>query len=155
MSNIITQTIEQISKEKNIDSKVIIDALEDAMVAASRKYYKTNEDINARFDPETGMVEIFAVKRVVAQVENPSLEISLEEAKQIDESLEVDDTVEMPKPMDVLGRIAAQTAKQVILQKVREAERQNIFNDYSQKIGELVNGVIKRFEGPDMIVDIV
>jgi len=154
MSNIITQTIEQISKEKNIDPQVIIDALEDAMVAASRKYYKTNEEINARFDRETGMVEIFAVKRVVEQVENPSLEISLEEAKQIDESLAVDDTVEMPKPMDVLGRIAAQTAKQVILQKVREAERQNIYNEYSEKIGELVNGVIKRFEGPDMIVDI-
>jgi N utilization substance protein A len=154
MSNIITQTIEQISKEKNIDPKVIIDALEDAMVAASRKFYKTNEDISARFDPETGMVEIFAVKRVVEQVENPSLEISLEEAKQIDESLGVDDTVEIPKPTDVLGRIAAQTAKQVILQKVREAERQNIFNEYSEKIGELVNGVIKRFEGPDIIVDI-
>ena len=84
MSNIITQTIEQISKEKNIDSKVIIDALEDAMVAASRKYYKTNEDINARFDTATGMVEIFAVYRVVEQVENPSLEISLEEARKID-----------------------------------------------------------------------
>ncbi|MGA2259848.1 MAG: transcription termination factor NusA [Acidobacteriota bacterium] len=154
MSNIITQSIEQISKEKNVDPKVIIDALEDAMVAASRKYYKTNEDINARFDPETGMVEIFAVYRVVEQVENPSLEISLEEAKKIDESLGLDDTVEMPKPMDVLGRIAAQTAKQVILQKVREAERQNIYNEYSQKIGELVNGVIKRFEGPDMIVDV-
>jgi N utilization substance protein A len=154
MSNIITQTIEQISKEKNIDPKVIIDALEDAMVAASRKFYKTNEDINARFDPATGMVEIFAVYRVVEQVENPSLEISLEEAQKIDESLQVDDTVEMPKATDVLGRIAAQTAKQVILQKVREAERQNIFNEYSQKIGELVNGVIKRFEGPDMIVDI-
>jgi N utilization substance protein A len=154
MSNIITQTIEQISKEKNIDPKIIIEALEDAMVAASRKYYKTNEDINARFDPETGMVEIFAVKRVVEQVENPNLEISLEEAKQIDDSLAVDDTVEMPKPMDVLGRIAAQTAKQVILQKVREAERQNIYNEYSQKIGELVNAVIKRFEGPDIIVDV-
>src|SRR5262245_55441856 len=154
MSNTITQMIEQISKEKNIDSKVIVSALEDAMVAASRKYYKTNEDINARFDPETGMVEIFAVKRVVQQVENQSLEIALEEAKQIDDSLELDDTVEMPKPMDVLGRIAAQTAKQVVLQKVREAERQNIYSEYSQKIGEMVNGVVKRFEGPDIIVDI-
>src|SRR5512143_1549922 len=154
MSNIITQTIEQISKEKNIDPKVIIEAIEDAMVAASRKFYKTNEDINARFDPETGTVEIFAVRRVVETGENPNLEISLEEAKQVDDTLGVDDTVEIPKPTDVLGRIAAQTAKQVILQKVREAERQNIYNDYSQKIGELVNGVIKRFEGPDMIVDI-
>ncbi len=154
MSNIITQTIEQIGKEKNIDPKIIIQALEDAMVAASRKFYKTNEDVSARFDPETGMVEIFAVKRVVATVENPALEISLEEAKQIDESLELDDTVEIPKPTDVLGRIAAQTAKQVILQKVREAERLNIYNEYSQKIGEMVNGVVKRFEGPDMIIDI-
>ncbi len=154
MSNIIAQTIEQISKEKNVDPKIIISALEDAMVAASRKYYKTTEDINARFDPETGIVEIFAVKRVVETVENPSLEISLAEAKEIDETLEVDDTVELPKPTDVLGRIAAQTAKQVILQKVREAERQNIFNEYSEKIGEMVNGVAKRFEGPDIIVDI-
>jgi transcription termination/antitermination protein NusA len=154
MSNIIAQTIEQISKDKNIDPKVIISALEDAMVAASRKFYKTNEDISARFDSETGMVEIFAVKRVVETVENPSLEISLAEAKGIDETLETDDTVEIPKPTDVLGRIAAQTAKQVILQKVREAERLNIYNEYSQKIGEMVNGVIKRFEGPDIIVDI-
>jgi transcription termination/antitermination protein NusA len=154
MSNIIAQTIEQISKEKNVDPKIIISALEDAMVAASRKFYKTNEDINARFDPETGMVEIFAVRRVVEAVENSSLEISLSEAKEIDPTLEIDDTVEIPKPTDVLGRIAAQTAKQVILQKVREAERQNIYNDYSQKIGEMVNGVAKRFEGPDIIVDI-
>jgi len=106
MSNIITQTIEQISKEKNIDPKVIIAALEDAMIAASRKYYKTNEEISARFDPETGLVEIFAVKRVVENVENPSLEISVEEARQIDESLALDDTVELLKPTDVLGRIA-------------------------------------------------
>jgi N utilization substance protein A len=154
MSNIIAQTIEQISKEKNVDPKIIISALEDAMVAASRKFYKTSEDINARFDPETGMVEIFAVKRVVETVENSSLEISLNDAKEIDDTLEIDDTVEIPKPTDVLGRIAAQTAKQVILQKVREAERQNIYNEYSQKIGEMVNGVAKRFEGPDIIVDI-
>jgi N utilization substance protein A len=154
MSNIIAQTIDQISKEKNVDPKIIISALEDAMVAASRKYYKTAEDINARFDPETGMVDIFAVKRVVETVENPSLEISLVEAKEVDETLEIDDTVEIPKPTDVLGRIAAQTAKQVILQKVREAERQNIYDEYSQKIGEMVNGVVKRFEGPDIIVDI-
>jgi len=154
MSNIITQTIEQISKEKNVDPKIIISALEDAMVAAARKFYKTNEDISARFDPETGTVEIFAIRRVVETVESPNLEISLDEAKEIDGTLEIDDTVEIPKPTDVLGRIAAQTAKQVILQKVREAERQNIYNEFSQKIGEMVNGVEKRFEGPDIIVDI-
>jgi len=75
--------------------------------------------------------------------------VSLDEAKQIDESLELDDTVELPKPMDVLGRIAAQTAKQVILQKVREAERKNVFNEFSGRAGEMINGVVKRFEaGP-------
>jgi N utilization substance protein A len=154
MANIITQTIDQISKEKNIDPEVIISALEDAMVAAARKFYKTDEDINARFDRETGIVEIFAVKRVVEKVQDPNLEISLEEAKQIDETLVVDDTVELPKPTDVLGRIAAQTAKQVILQKVREAERQNIYEEYSQRVGQMINGIVKRFEGPDIIVDL-
>ena len=154
MSNIIAQMIEQISKDKNVDPQIVIAALEDAMVAAARKFYKTAEDIHARFDEETGIVEIFAVRRVVETVEDPNLEISLQEAKEIDETLEIDNTVEMPKPTDVLGRISAQTAKQVILQKVREAERQNIYNEYSEKIGEMVNGVIKRFEGPDIIVDI-
>ncbi len=153
MSNLITQMIEQISKEKNIDPKVIIGALEDAMVAAARKNFK-NEEISARFDAESGEVEIFAIKRIVEAVENPDLEISLEEARSADESLEIDDTVEIPKPTDDLGRIAAQTAKQVILQKVREAERQNIFNEFAGKTGEMINGVVKRFEGPDLIVDV-
>jgi N utilization substance protein A len=150
----IGQMIEQISKEKNIDSQVILSALEDAMVAAARKFYKTGEDLQARFDPKTGQVEIFAVLKVVETVENSSMEISIEDAREYDDTIEIDDTVEMPKSTDVLGRIAAQTAKQVILQKVREAERQNVYNEYSGKIGEMVNGVIKRFEGPDVIVDI-
>jgi len=154
MSNITGQMIEQISKEKNIDSQVIISALEDAMVAAARKFYKTGEDLQARFDHKTGQVEIFAVLKVVETVENPNLEISIEDAHEYDDTIEIDDTVEMPKATDVLGRIAAQTAKQVILQKVREAERQNVYNEYSGKVGEMVNGVIKRFEGPDIIVDI-
>jgi len=154
MSNITGQMIEQIGKEKNIDSQVIISALEDAMVAAARKFYKTGEDLQARFDHKTGQVEIFAVLKVVENVENSNMEISIEDAREYDDTIEIDDTIEMPKATDVLGRIAAQTAKQVILQKVREAERQNVFNEYSGKIGEMVNGVIKRYEGPDLIVDI-
>ena len=154
MSNITGQMIEQISKEKNIDSQVIISALEDAMVAAARKFYKTGEDLQARFDHKTGQVEIFAVLKVVETVENSNMEISIDDAREYDDTIEIDDTVEMPKATDVLGRIAAQTAKQVILQKVREAERQNVYNEYSGKIGEMVNGVIKRYEGPDLIVDI-
>ena len=154
MSNVIGQMIEQISKEKNIDSQIIISALEDAMVAAARKFYKTCEDLQARFDNKTGQVEIFAVLKVVEIVENPNTEISIDDAHEYDDTIEIDDTVEMPKATDVLGRIAAQTAKQVILQKVREAERQNVYNEYSGKIGEMINGVIKRYEGPDIIVDI-
>jgi len=154
MSNITGQMIEQISKEKNIDSQVIISALEDAMVAAARKFYKTGEDLQARFDHKTGQVEIFAVLKVVETVENPYLEISIENALEYDDTIEIDDTIEVSKPTDVLGRIAAQTAKQVILQKVREAERQNVYNEYSGKTGEMVNGVIKRYEGSDIIVDI-
>ena len=154
MSNMIGQMIEQIGKEKNIDSQVIISALEDAMVAAARKFYKSGEDLQARFDSKTGQVEIFSVLKVVETVENPSLEISIDNAREYDDTIEIDDTVEMPKSTEVLGRIAAQTAKQVILQKVREAERQNVHSEYSGKVGEMVNGVIKRFEGPDVIVDI-
>ena len=154
MANVIGQMIEQISKEKNIDSQIIISALEDAMVAAARKFYKSGEDLQARFDFKTGQVEIFAVLKVVSTVENPSFEISLEDAREYDETIEIDDTVEMPKSTEVLGRIAAQTAKQVILQKVREAERQNVYKEYSKKIGEMVNGVVKRYEGSDLIVDI-
>jgi len=150
----IGQMIEQIGKEKNIDSQVIISALEDAMVAAARKFYKSGEDLQARFDSKTGQVEIFSVLKVVETVENPSLEISIDNAREYDDTIEIDDTVEMPKSTEVLGRIAAQTAKQVILQKVREAERQNVHSEYSGKVGEMVNGVIKRFEGPDVIVDI-
>ena len=153
-SNVIAQMIEQISKEKNIDSQIIISALEDAMVAAARKFYKTGEDLQARFDPETEQIEIFAVLKVVEIVENPGTEISLTNAREYDDTIEIDDTVEMPKDSSMMGRIAAQTAKQVILQKVREAERQNIYSEYSGKIGEMINGVIKRFEGPDIIVDI-
>ena len=154
MSNTIGQMIEQIGKEKKIDSGVIISALEDAMLAAAKKYYKTDEEMQARFDPKTGQIEIYVVLKVVETVENPGTEISIEEAREYDDAVEIDDTVEMPKAIDVLGRIAAQTAKQVILQKVRDAERQNVYDEYTNKIGEMVSGVVKRFDGPDIIVDI-
>ncbi|MBI4484142.1 MAG: transcription termination/antitermination protein NusA [Acidobacteria bacterium] len=150
------QTIDQIAKEKNIDPHILIGALEDAMVAAAKKYYKTGEELHARYNRETGTVEVFAVKNIVGEVADPLVEMSLEDARKIDETFEVGDLVEFPKRTDVLGRIAAQTAKQVIFQKVREAERENVYNEYSQRVGELINGIVKRYEGPDhdCIVDI-
>jgi transcription termination/antitermination protein NusA len=154
MSNPLLQTIEALAKEKGIEAGVVISAIEDAVLTASRKYYKTTENLKTRFNQDTGQVDLFAVKQIVREVTNPSTEISLEDAQQLyGEEAEVDMEIEFPKPTDVLGRIAAQTAKQVIFQKVREAERENIFAEYSQRIGEVVSATVKRFENGDMVVE--
>ena len=155
MTNTLQQTIEALAKEKGIEPEVIITAIEDAVLTASRKYYKSNENLKTRFNPETGQVDLFAVRHIVPEVTDPTTEISLEEAQALyGEEAEVDMEIEFPKPTDVLGRIAAQTAKLVIFQKVREAERENIYAEYNQRVGEVVNGTVKRFENGDMIVEI-
>src|SRR5919205_3949761 len=155
MQNPLLQTIEALAKEKGIEADQIIAAIEDAVLTASRKYYKTNENLKTRFNTDTGQVDLFAVKQIVNEVTNPATEISLSEAQQLyGEEAEVDMEIEFPKPTDVLGRIAAQTAKQVIFQKVREAERENVYAEYSQRIGEVINSTVKRFENGDIIVEI-
>src|SRR6187431_2412241 len=144
MSNPLMQTIEALAKEKGIEADVVIGAIEDAVLTASRKYYKTNENLKTRFNQETGQVDLFAVKQIVVDVQNPATEISLEEAQQLyGDEAEVDMEIEFPKPTEVLGRIAAQTAKQVIFQKVREAERENVYAEYNERIGEVTNGTVK------------
>ena len=155
MSNPLQQTIEALAKEKGIEANTIITAIEDAVLTASRKYYKTTENLRTRFNTETGQVDLFAVKHIVNEVADPALEISLSEAQQIyGEEAEVDMEIEFPKRTDVLGRIAAQTAKQVIYQKVREAERDNIFAEYNDRVGEVITGMVKRFEAGDLIVEV-
>ncbi len=154
MTNLLSQSIEQISREKSIEPEVIHEALEDAMVAAANKYFRTDEDLQARYDPETGTIDVFAVKKVVEKVDDEATEMSLEEALTVDETFEVDDYIEIPKPTVDLGRIAAQTAKQVILQKVREAEREIIFGEFSEQIGQLVNAIVRRTEGREVVLDI-
>src|ERR1700716_212122 len=155
MSNPLQQTIEALAKEKGIEPDVVIGAIEDAVLTASRKYYKTNENLKTSFNQDTGQVDLFAVKQIVQEVTNPATEISLEDAQQLyGEEAEVDMEIEFPKPTEVLGRIAAQTAKQVIFQKVREAERENIFAEYNQRVGEVVSGIVKRFENGDIILEI-
>src|SRR5258705_1146259 len=155
MQNPLMQTIEALAKEKGIEADTIITAIEDAVLTASRKYYKTNENLKTRFNQETGQVDLFAIKHIVQDVEDPSTQISLKEAQDLyGEEAEVDMEIEFPKRTDVLGRIAAQTAKQVIFQKVREAERENIFAEYNQRIGEVINSTVKRFESGDLIVEI-
>ena len=155
MQNPLLQTIEALAKEKGIETETIITAIEDAVLTASRKYYKPEEDMKTRFNPETGQVDLFAIKHIVSEVEDPATQISLKEAQEIyGEEAEVDMEIEFPKRTDVLGRIAAQTAKQVIFQKVREAERENIFAEYNDRVGEVVNTTVKRFENGDLVVEV-
>src|SRR6187455_2872054 len=163
MSNPLQQTIEALAKEKGIEPDVVISAIEEAVATASRKYYKTGENLKTRFNTETGQVDLFALKTVVEEVQTAATEISLTEAREmyrplygddVANSIELGDEMEFPKATEVLGRIAAQTAKQVIFQKVREAERENIFAEYNQRIGEVVNGTVKRFENGDIIIEV-
>jgi N utilization substance protein A len=163
MSNPLQQTIEALAKEKGIEPDVVISAIEEAVATASRKYYKTGENLKTRFNTETGQVDLFALKTVVEEVANAATEISITEAREMyrplygDEvanSIELGDEMEFPKPTEVLGRIAAQTAKQVIFQKVREAERENVYNEYSERVGDVVSGTVKRFENGDIIVEL-
>ena len=154
MVSVLSQGIEQISREKGIEPGVIHEALEDAMAAAAKKFFKSEEDLQARYDTETGTIDVFAVKKIVEEVSDENTEMPLAEALEIDESFEIDDYIEIPKPTVELGRIAAQTAKQVITQKVREAEREIIFAEFSEQIGQLVNAIVRRVEGREIILDI-
>src|SRR5579863_8718071 len=150
----IYQSIEILSKEKGIEPKIILDAVKDAMLVAARKHFHTTEDLVADLDEATGAINIYGVRRVVAEVTDPDKEMSLEAARAVNPQAEIDSEIRFPKPTEALGRISAQTAKQVILQKVREAERENIYSEYSGRVGELVNCVVKRIEGPDLILDL-
>ena len=158
MGNPLQQTIEALAKEKGIEPEVIVTAIEDAVLTASRRYYsrefKSTEHLRTKFNYETGQVELFVVRQIVEDVTDPETEISLAEARGLyGDEAEVDMEIEFPKPTDVLGRIAAQTAKQVIFQKVREAERENVYEEYSDRLGEVVVGAVKRFENGDIIVE--
>jgi N utilization substance protein A len=158
MASDLYNTIDALSREKGIDPQIVVSAVEDAIVMATRKYYKSQENLHAKLDKETGKINAFAVKTVVEspeQVEDPNLQITLEDARKVDPSLEVGGELQIPKVTEgILGRIAAQLAKQVIFQKVRDAERDTVYNEYIGRVGEVVNATVKRVEGPDVIFDI-
>jgi N utilization substance protein A len=154
MSSQLLRTIEQIGHEKGIDVDIIIKAVEEAMTTASKKYFHANENIYSVFNRETGTIEVFAKKKVVDKVANPGEEISLDEARKIDPEVTIGKEINIKKSTEGLGRIAAQTAKQVIFQKVLEAERDNIYQKYKGKAGEITNGMVKRFDKGDIIIDI-
>jgi len=158
MASELYNTIDALSREKGIDPKIVVGAVEDAIVVATRKYYKTQENLRAELDKETGKIRAFAVRTVVEtpeQVEDPLQQITVEDARKLDANAEVGGELQIPKETEgILGRIAAQLAKQVIFQKVREAERDTVYNEYIGRVGEIVNAMVKRVEGPDVIFDI-
>lgn len=150
----IYQSIEMLAKEKGIEAQIIFDAVKDAIILAARKQFKNVGEMTAEVDPKKG-IQVFAIHRIVETVEDPASEWTIEEAKQNRVANPVlGDEIREELPTDALGRISAQIAKQVILQKVREAERENVYSEYAGRVGELFNCVVKRLETRDLVVDL-
>ena len=150
----LKHTIDQIVKEKGIDKNIVLEALEQAVLTAANKKFRNTRDLEAHYNPEIGEVELFEFVTVVEEVQDSYREIELEEAREEDPEVEIGDSIGMKMDASGFSRIAAQTAKQVIIQRVREAERETIFNEFQERQGEIVNGVVRRFEKGDLIVDL-
>jgi len=155
----IGQSIDTLCAEQGLDRDMVIEAMKDAVRAAARKQFraqdKTGEGIQVEWNNEEGMIEISVQKEVVETVENPSAELALTEAQELaGDEVEIGDLLLIPLPQEEMGRIAAQTAKQILVQKVREAIRKKVYDEYIDRKGELINGMVKRFERGDMIVDL-
>lgn len=154
MSSSIAQNIEALCQEQGIERDLVIEAMKEAVRAAAKKQFRSGEDIQVDWNSETG-IELSASKVVVDEVENPATELSIDEARELaGDEVELGDALLLPLPMEELGRIAAQTAKQILFQKVRDAVRSNVYDQYIDKIGDLVNGYVKRFERGNIIVDL-
>lgn len=150
----LKHTIDAIVKEKGIDKQVILEALEQAVLSAANKKYRNTRDLEAHYNEDAGEVELFEFVTVVDEVNDSYKEIDLEEAREVDPDVEVGDSLGMKMDASDFSRIAAQTAKQVIIQKVREAERETIYNEFIGRKGELVNGIVRRYEKGDLIIDL-
>ena len=150
----LARLIDAVHREKNIPRDSLIEVLEMAMVAAARKRYGLERDIEAQFSEDLGEVELFEFRAVVDEVEDDELEIDLQSARASDPECEVGDSLGIKLGVDDLGRIAAQTAKQVIIQKIRDAEREMTFNEFKDRKGELITGIVRRFEKGNIIVDL-
>jgi transcription termination/antitermination protein NusA len=154
MSSSIAQNIEALCQEQGIERDLVVEAMKEAVRAAAKKQFKSGEDIQVDWNPETG-IELSASKVVVDDVTDSATEVSIDEARELaGDEVEIGDALLLPLPMEELGRIAAQTAKQILFQKVRDAVRSNVYEQYIDKIGDLVNGYVKRFERGNIIVDL-
>lgn len=148
------KVLDQVSKDKGIPREMLVEAIEDAFLSAARKKWGFLGDLEAHFNEEAGEIELFQFKTAVETIENENLEMELPDAQKLDPDVEAGDSIGVKMDPSVFGRIAAQTAKQVIIQKVREAERQVVFEEYKDRLGELITGVVRRFEKGDLIVDL-
>ena len=157
MASALYQSIELLSRDKGIEPGIVVSAVEDAIALATRKYYKTQENMRAELDKDSGEIRAYAYKSVVEtpeEVEDPINQITLEDARELAPEVEIGGEIRYYKPTEVLGRIAAQMAKQVIFQKVREAERDTVFLEYNHRVGEIITCTVKRLEPQDTIFEL-
>ena len=150
----IKRVVEQVSRDKGIDRQILISALEEALRSAARKKFGSKIDIEANFNEETGEIEVFQFKQVVEKVEEPDLQISLTEGRILDPECEVGDDLGTKMDTTTFGRIAAQSAKQVIIQKLKDAERDAVYAQFIERKGEIINGIMQRFDRGDMVVNL-
>jgi transcription termination/antitermination protein NusA len=150
----LKRVIDQVSREKGLDREVLVKTLEEAVKAAARKKLGPTYDLEVNFNDEAGEIEVFEFKEVVEKVANEHLEVSIEEAKSIDPESEIGDSLGIKMDTDLFGRIAAQSAKQVIMQRLREAERNVVYGDYKDRRGEIVHGIVQRFDKGNIVVNL-
>ncbi len=146
--------LESLEKERGIKKEYLMEQIESALITAYKNNYKDSENVKVNIDPVSGETHIFAVKEVVEKVENPVLQISKEEAAKISKKLEIGDSIDIELNPRNFGRIAAQTAKQVIIQKLREAEREIIFGEFNERKGEIVSGIVQKADSGVLILDL-
>ncbi|MBR9979851.1 MAG: transcription termination factor NusA [Desulfatitalea sp.] len=150
----IKRVVDQVSRDKGIDRQILIQALEEALRSAARKKYGAKIDIEANYNDETGEIEVFQFKEVVEEIDEPDLQITLEEGRQLDPDCEVGDSLGTKMDAASFGRIAAQSAKQVIIQKLKDAERDAVYTNFIDRKGEIINGIVQRFDRGDLIVNL-
>ncbi|MFO8163609.1 MAG: transcription termination factor NusA [Thermodesulfobacteriota bacterium] len=154
MINDLLKTIDQVSRDKGIDSKTLIEALEEAVSSAVKKKFGADYELEVSFNMEIGEIEVFEFKEVVEEVTDERLQVSLNEARKLDPESEIGDSLGMKTDIDALGRIAAQSAKQVIMQRLREAERDAVYDDFKDRKGEIINGIVQRFDKGAIIANL-
>jgi N utilization substance protein A len=150
----LKQAIEQVVKEKGIDYEVVIEAMEQAVLSAANRKYRNTRTLEAHYNHDTGEVELFEYFTVVEDVQDSYKEVTLEEAQELDPECQIGDELGEKIDSGDFGRIAAQSAKQVIIQKVREAERETVFNEYKDRLWDVVTGQVRRFERGDLLIDL-